>query len=415
MLPTLIEELYAHPYEFDFFQAVYLLELAGGDRLSVGLQGPPDREAVRFRALPSMNFPPSSIYSLGRENSAIERGPMPPPVMTVAFFGLTGPNGALPVHYTQTIIKQLERGRGDERTALRDWLDLFNHRLTSLFYRAWEKYHFGVPFLRYLRARSLAQGGLPGTANTMQISIALQAKRTEPDPFTLALLNTVGLGPPKLRNRLHVAVRLAELPGDLSDEAIDHQRLASIDDLALLHYGGLFAQRPRNASALAAIISDFFRLPVKVVQFSGQWLNIPASQQSRLDEDANNQLGVNAIAGERIWDVSSSFRLRIGPLDLETFQDLLPDRTPRPRRKAFFLLSQLVRLYVGPEFDFEVQLLLKGSDVPECHVREGGRDVIGARLGWNTWLKVGPMHDDDKAYFAGDETTEIPADVRTAG
>src|SRR5262245_52968389 len=188
-----------------------------------------------------MNFPPSSIYSLGREQPAVERGPLPPPVMTVAFFGLTGPNGALPVHYTQAIIKQLEKGRGDERTALRDWLDLFNHRLVSIFYRSWEKYRFGVPFARYMRARSLAQGGLPGAANTMQVSIALQARRTEPDPFTLALYNLIGLGPPKIRNQMHVAVRLAEMPGDMGDESIDHQRLATIDDLSILYYSGLFA------------------------------------------------------------------------------------------------------------------------------------------------------------------------------
>ena len=117
---------------------------------------------------------------------------------------------------------------------------------------------------------------------------------------------------------------------------------------------------------------------------------------ARLDDDANNQLGVNVIAGERIWDVTSSFRLRIGPLDLATFQDLLPDRTPRPRRKAFFLLSQLVRLYVGPEFDFEVQFVLKGPQVPECEMKDASRDVLGTRLGWNSWLKDGTMPDVER-------------------
>ena len=38
--------------------------------------------------------------------------------------------------------------KGPERNALRDWLDLFNHRIVSLFYRAWEKYRFYLPYER---------------------------------------------------------------------------------------------------------------------------------------------------------------------------------------------------------------------------------------------------------------------------
>lgn len=409
---SLIRELWEHPYEFDFFQAVHILERAENNRVAIGFQGPPEREAVRFRALPSLNFPASSIYSITKETPARPNSPQPPPVMTVAFYGLFGPNGALPINYTLSIIRQMERGRGEERTALRDWLDLFNHRLTALFYRAWEKYRFVFPFGRYLLARQLAEGNLPGQGNSLQVSIALQAKRTEPDPFTHTLYSLVGMSPAPVRNRLQVAVRLAEAPGDVADEMIDRQRLAWIDDLALLYYAGLFAQRPRNATNLIKVLSDFFGLNVNVTQFSGQWLAIPPEQQSRLEEGGCCGLGLNAVAGERVWDVVSSFLLRVGPLDFKTFQDLLPDRAPNPRRKTFFLFCQLTRLFVGPEFDFEVQLILKGSDVPECQMVEGGRDVLGARLGWNTWLKDGPMADTDDAYFACDETNEIPAEIR---
>lgn len=410
---SLIEELYERPYEFDYFQAVQILERTDTNRLAIGGQGPPEREAVRLRSLASLNFPPSTICTL-EKGTALPNGTMLPPAMTVAFGGLFGPDGALPTHYTQTIIRLLERGRGDEKYALRDWLDLFNHRLLSLFYRAWEKYRCTVPFVRYMRARALAEGGLPGGGNTMQVSIALQAKRTEPDPFTLALYNLVGLGPPTLRGRVQVAVRLAAQPGDYHDEIIDRQRLVNIDDLAILYYSGLFAQRPRNARSLAAIVSDMFDLPVQVQQFSGQWLDVPPEQQSSLVEGGNNELGLNVVAGERVWDVVSSFRLRIGPLTLARFQDLMPDHTPRPRRKSFFLLCQIIRLYVGPEFDFEMQLILKGSEVPELEMAEGGRDVLGPRLGWNTWLKDGPMDDAEDAYFASDETDEIPAELGAA-
>jgi type VI secretion system protein ImpH len=75
----------------------------------------------------------------------------------------------------------------------------------------------------------------------------------------------------------------------------------------------------------------------------------------------------------------------------------------------------MIRLYVGPEFDFEVQIVLRGSEVPECELKEGDRETLGPRLGWNTWLGCdGPRADADDAFFAADETNEIPAERQSA-
>ena len=64
--------------------------------------------------------------------------------MTVAFMGLTGPMGVLPTFYTEKLIEEFLRCRRLKRDSippLAAFLDLFNHRLVSLFYRAWDKYH----------------------------------------------------------------------------------------------------------------------------------------------------------------------------------------------------------------------------------------------------------------------------------
>lgn len=135
--------LFEESFNFDFFQAVRLLQRMSPDRARVGRGGPPGTEAVRFRARISLSFPPSSIHEI-----------LPPtddlrvPVMVQAFMGLTGPSGVLPRHYTELLYKIERFGRGPEKHALRDWLDLFDHRLVSLFYRAWEKYRFYIPFER---------------------------------------------------------------------------------------------------------------------------------------------------------------------------------------------------------------------------------------------------------------------------
>src|SRR5438067_3366749 len=159
---ALDEALFARGYEFDFFQAVRLLEMLADDP-DRPAGPPPVEEALRFKAHLSMAFPASAVHAV--EPPADAR---PVPAVTVSFLGMTGPCGALPLHYTHLLMRLAREGRGSERTALRDWLDLFNHRAVSLFFRAWEKYRFPVPYFRHARGR---RARAPG-------------RGTEPDAFT---------------------------------------------------------------------------------------------------------------------------------------------------------------------------------------------------------------------------------------
>src|SRR5262249_34475701 len=123
--------LFAEPFAFDFFQAMRVLERLFPDRAPVGRSGPLAREVARLHAHLSLSFPPSAIYDL-----ALPENPNQMPAMTVTFLGLTGPSGVLPRHYTELLLRLEREAKGPEKRALRDWLDLFNHRLLSLFYRA---------------------------------------------------------------------------------------------------------------------------------------------------------------------------------------------------------------------------------------------------------------------------------------
>lgn len=357
-------ELYLAPGRFDFFQAMNLLEQLDRGR-------PPDsrfprarREIVRFRAALGSVFPASAIERLAppEEQDAA-------PQMTVAFFGLTGPSGVLPRHYTE-LVAQLEReARSPERHALRDWLDLFNDRLLRLFYQAWSKYRGSIAYAR-------GEHALP-----------------VPDTFTEAVNSVMGLGLPSLRRRLTVSV----VEGDLFSR---HERLlAELNDLTLMRFSGLLAQRPRSAVNLEQLLADYFGLPVRVEQFDGQWLVLDEENRTRLcGRDGQNQLGVSAIAGQRVWDRRSKIRLQLGPLDDRQFAEFLPDRSPTTERKAFFLLCHLTRLYLGSELDFRVQLVLRKEHVPAC--RLVGEETPGSRLGWNSWLYTqAPTQDERCAVF----------------
>jgi type VI secretion system protein ImpH len=87
-------------------------------------------------------------------------------------------------------------------------------------------------------------------------------------------------------------------------------------------------------------------------------------------------------------------------LSYEQFEEFLPDRAACPSRKAIFLLSHWVRLFAGPELDFDVQLVLRAEETPQCQLRSQAE--VGPRLGWNTWLvSQPPGSDPTDAVFAG--------------
>jgi type VI secretion system protein ImpH len=376
------QRLFEEPFCFDFFQAVRLLSRLNPAARPVGSPLQHGEEVVRFRARLSLAFPPSAIHDLSRPRHPLDYGlhalePAPSgightPVMTVAFLGLTGPSGVLPRHYTELLLALDQKSDRQlrERNALRAWFDLFNHRLISLFYQAWEKYRFYIAYERE------------------------SFRPLEPDPFTRSLFSLIGLGLPALRGRLRVDVRPEAEPPKQA------KPLAEIDDLSLLFHSGVLAHRPRCAESLRALLEEYFQLPLVVQQFSGQWLYLDSANQSRMQK-GSSRLGVDVVVGARVWDDQSKFRVRIGPLSYQKFVEFLPDPSPAGPSKAFFLLCHLIRLYVGPELDFDIQLVLAKEDVPGIELARGERCP---RLGWNTWLPArARARDADDAVFEGQE------------
>lgn len=346
---SLTDQLFREPYRFDFFQAVRILEALGQERrkaggpaagMPVGRDFAPEKEAARFRALPSRSFPAGTVSSL-KDVSESSDTSASAPEMTVPFMGLVGPGGVLPDHYTDLLVRRLRM----KDHALRDFLDLFNHRSVSLFYRAWLKYRFQFNYKQS-----------PGSEDT----------------FALALRCLTGMGSDHMTERTPV-----------SDETF-------------LYYSGRFASRARPADGLADLLSDYFGVPVSVEQFRGHWLALAEEERTVLPSGPErsgyyNRLGVDSILGERVWDVQSRFRLRIGPLGRAAFDALLP------RGEALQELCAITRTYVGPELDFDVQLVLAGAEVGACRLQ--GPGVEGAALGWNSWLAGSRDSDADDACF----------------
>ena len=218
-------------------------------------------------------------------------------------------------------------------TALWAFLDIFTHRSVSSFFRAWAKYRFPV--------------GYEG----------------DNDQFTSYLFDFIGVGTRGMLGRMDV------------------------EDESLLPYTGLIAQKPHSANAIENLISDYFGVQAKVDQFFGQWLELNKQDQVSLGR-RSSLLGRTAIAGARVWDHQSKLRVRVGPLNLKQFMAFLPNGS------AHKPLRSILKFMVGLEFDYDVQLLLKDTEVPGSVLTT--RAIRRPMLGWTTFLKTIPLpeHDD---------------------
>ena len=323
-----IAELRARPSNVSFFQAVRLLRRAFSHRGAVGEFVPPANESARFQANPSLGFPASEIQSLDWPEHG-ER----PAQMKVNFMGLCSPSGVMPIPYTELILERAQ----EKDNGFRDFLDIFNHRLISLFYRAWEKYRF---FVRY--------------------------ERREPDSLTPLLMSFVGIGTKGLAARQEIA------------------------DESLLFYAGLLGRHPRSALALKQILSDYFAVPVEVEQFVGKWIRLDPSNQTEFKEAERitERLGYGAVVGDEVWNTQSSVRVRLGPLSHERYLDFLP----RPEAKGYRLLQSMLNFYCGMEIDFEVQLVLDRNQTPGLRLTT--EESTNSLLGWTTWIKNAPLNRD---------------------
>lgn len=322
---ALVEELLRTvPQEFDFFQIVRLLERINPDREPVGTFAQSDREVASFSAHTHTGFPASRVQDIKWSEEAA-------PAVIVNFMGLTGPSGVLPLYYSHMV---LERQRAKDH-AVRSFFDLFNHRMISLFYSAWEKYRFTVAY-----------------------------ERGQRDKFSHHLLDLIGLGTAGLQKRQDVA------------------------DDSLIYYCGLLGSHPRSASSLRQILSDYFDVPVEVEQFVGAWHQLDRETQCLFDKanTYSEQLGVGAIVGDEIWDQQSGVRLRFGPMPLARYLDFLPNGS------AFRPLQALTKFYSGGEIDFDVQLVLQREEVPACDL--GSVTEAAPQLGWTTWAITRPASSD---------------------
>jgi type VI secretion system protein ImpH len=312
-----IRRLRERPREFTFFQAVRLLELAHPRAVRLGREGPAASEPVRLRTSSSLAFQSAEITRYEASEARGER-------LTTTILGLYGANSPLPAFYSTDIL-EYETQSGGDADPVRSFLDLFNHRLLSLLYRAWSKYRW---------------------AFTFELGVF--------DDISRAALALAGIGDRALREALEVPVQ------------------------RLLRFTGFISQAPTSARGLAGVISDYFDdVPAAIVQCVERRVPIHPGDRSRLGAN-NSALGVDLVLGETIADRGGKFRIELGPLsDLAAFERFVPGGS------AWQALGGLVRFLVRDPLEYDLRVGLAAETVPMLRLASAPG---AARLGLTSWL-----------------------------
>jgi len=290
--------------QFSFVQAIRLLEQRF--RKEAGHL----KKKIRTRARLSLDFPNSDIVNIEEYDTLIE--------MTVTFMGLYGESSPLPTFYTEALLQEQK----DDKSVMRDFIDIFNAPLYEAYFNVWLKNQLGIRVDEF---------------HDTKISDLLHTFSGMPQP---------------------------------------HLRQKYEKSYSLLKYAGLNMHYPRSAEALCALISDIIKDDrVEIVQCVEQVVPIPDAQHCSLGV-SNTILDEDLHVGDKIKDRMGKFRIAVDMLDMKDFNALLPDT------EKFNALFEAVTLYVGESFNWDLQLTLKEDQYEALALGISGE----SKLGFNTWL-----------------------------
>ncbi|QRX83109.1 type VI secretion system baseplate subunit TssG [Glaciimonas sp. PAMC28666] len=322
-----MKELLDRAPQMNFFQFCQLLELHAPQLPLLGSVDSPGAESVRFRPFPKVGFPSTEMSAVELD----EDRPLATPSVRTTFLGLYGVNAAMPHHFIEDIVLRRE---GSEAVAA--FLDIFNHRIATLFYRSWRKYRYPVGFR-------------PGGK----------------DDMSGYLLSLAGFG---IGNAEH-------------KQGVSPARI-----LSML---GLLTQRTRTAEGLVGVIRQL--LPgagVLVKEFHPIWVRLEQPfglRSSNKQGSMPRGLGDGHVIGRGVMDKTQTVLVTIQPANARQANDILPDaRLHRDMRN-------LIRVYLGYKVDAELRMALSAMIAPQLSLSKAaivnGEVQPRPRLAWTTLLK----------------------------
>lgn len=259
----------------------------------------------------SLAFPRTDVIHLQEDPTDIYE-------IIVTFLGLYGSSSPLPTFYTEELLEE----QNEDRTALRDFYDIFNEREYKLYFLSHLKYQLGLRI------------------------------HEDKDEDVLAIL-------------------FSFIGQNFSQSS---NNLKHIEPYELLRYAHLFIHAHRSAEGLEVFLSDMFGVEVDVIQCVSRVIKIPEENQSILGV-VNTTLGEDTHIGDNITDVTGNFTVVFKGLTKEQFHDLLPNTN------SFYKLREAVGLYMIENYSWNVEYEV----IDAVHSSQLGATYWN-QLGWNSFL-----------------------------
>jgi type VI secretion system protein ImpH len=286
---------------YSFFRLIYLLERLAAGSPPVGQLGPVSDERIRLRGDTSLVFASSDVSSVeahkGSDGTTRAR-------VSSAFMALYGSVSPLPTYFVEQLALTDYQGGPQP---IREFLDVFHHRLLSLVYRAWTKYRFSVMYRRQ---------GKDSFSRRMFCSVGLDGfKDTEAQPGVM-------------------------------------------DRFMFLRYAPILASKSRSARGLDVVLNDLFgSMGVKLEQFVGHWTRIEKPYRNKIGV-MNHQLGESLTIGRYVYDGSGRFTIVLGPLGYDEYLSFLPGGHRRP------MLRGVVDSFTRGMYDVMLELHVQTEAAP---------------------------------------------------
>lgn len=133
----LITQIAPQIWRANFYRLCQLLEKIAPNSPLIGSTDNINDDPIRFRPWAGMGFPAAELHTVEQHPDNCMR----PLTIRTHFLGLYGIDSPLPSHYQDDITQHNE---GTE--ALTEFLDIFNHRFITQYYRIWRKYAYPITF-----------------------------------------------------------------------------------------------------------------------------------------------------------------------------------------------------------------------------------------------------------------------------
>lgn len=315
----LLQALEGQVAQANLYRFCQLLEQALPDLPPLGSTAHPADDPVRFRPDPGMGFPAGELKAIETDEHYPER----PATVRTRLLGLYGVDSPMPTAFQDDIAQRRE---GHE--ALEAFLDIFNHRVFTQFYRIWRKYSYPATF---------EAGGHDATSQ--------------------CLLGLIGLG----------------IPGTAQQIATPISRF-----LALL---SVMRLPTRNAEGITALVK--LLAPNTQARVTPHWpqkvaLVHPASLSSQQPVSLSQGTPLGSVG----FDANSQLHLGLFTADLNEAREWLPGN------QLHSDLLVLLRVYLGWRCTAKLQLSLPINSLPKpvlggAPVLLGMTGVLG--LGSEAW------------------------------